>query len=133
MVTKTPGVGQAYLGVHRDRNGNAIDGAKTYRLRIPPNPPAGQFWSLTIYDLETRRPVENSTQDVDRSSRQNGLVTNSDGSVDLYFGPKTVKGREANSLVTVPGRAWFPLLRLYGPLKPYFDRTWPLPDLETAK
>jgi len=132
MVTRTPGVGQAYLGVHRDRNGNALDGAKSYRLRIPPNPPAGQFWSVTIYDLETRRPVENPTRDVDRSSRQSDLVTNADGSVDLYFGPRPAQGREANSVITVPGRAWFPLLRLYGPLQPYFDRTWPLPDIETV-
>lgn len=130
MVTKTPGVGQAYLGVHRDRSGKALDGAKFYHLNVPPNPPAGQFWSVTIYDLETRRPVENSTRAVDRSSRQADLAKNADGSVDLYFGPQSPKGREANSLITVPGRAWFPLLRLYGPQQPYFDRSWPLPDIE---
>jgi hypothetical protein len=133
MVTKTPGVGQGYLGVHRDANGHAIDGAKSYQLRVPPNPPAGQFWSVTIYDLETRRPVENATQVVDRSSRQADLVKNPDGSVDLYFGPQPATGHESNSLVTVPGRAWFPLLRLYGPLQPYFDRSWPLPDIELIK
>jgi len=133
MVTQTPGVGQAYLGVHRDRNGNALDGAKTYRLRVSPNPPAGQFWSVTIYDLETRRPVENPTQIVDRSSRQPDLLKNADGSVDLYFGPQPAKRHEANSLITVSGRAWFPLLRLYGPLQPYFDRSWPLPDIESIK
>ena len=130
MVTKIPGVGQAYLGVHRDRNGNAIDGAESYRLHVPPNPPAGQFWSVTIYDLETRRPVENSTGVVDRSSRQPDLVKNADDSVDLYFGPTAAKGHEKNSLITVPGRAWFALLRLYGPLQPYFDRSWRLPDIE---
>jgi hypothetical protein len=132
MVTHTPGVGQAYLGVHRDRSGNAIDGAKHYRLRVPANPPAQQFWSVTIYDLETRRPVENSTRIVDRSSRQPDLVKNPDGSVDLFFGPEPKQGAEPNSLITVPGRAWFPLLRLYGPTQPYFDRAWPLPDLESA-
>lgn len=133
MVTKTPGVGQAYLGVHRDRSGHALDGAKSYHLRVPPNPPAGQFWSVTIYDLETRRPVENATRVVDRSSRQTDLAKSADGSVDLYFGPKPAKGHEANSLITVPGRAWFPLLRLYGPQQPYFDRSWPLPDIESLK
>jgi hypothetical protein len=133
MVTKTPGVGQGYLGVHRDGDGYAIDGAKSYRLRVPPNPPAGQFWSVTIYDLETRRPVENSSGVVDRSSRQPDLVKNADGSVDLYFGPQSAEGHEANSLITVPGRAWFPLLRLYGPLQPYFDRSWPLPDIESIE
>jgi len=133
MVTKTPGVGQAYIGVHRDKNGHPFDGAKPYTLHIPPDPPAGQFWSLTIYDLETRRPVQNSTKIVDRSSRQKDLVKNPDGSVDLHFGPEIGKGKEGNSLVTVPGRAWFPLLRLYGPQQPYFDRSWPLPDIEPVK
>ncbi len=127
------GVGQAYIGVHRDKNGNPFDGAKRYRLHVPPNPPAGQFWSVTIYDLETRRPVENSTQMVDRSSRQPDLVKNADGSVDLYFGTKAAKGQEANTLITVSGRAWFPLFRLYGPQQPYFDRSWPLPDVEIVK
>ncbi len=130
MVTRTPGVGQAYLGTHRDKNGDAIDGAKSYRLHVPPNPPAGQFWSLTIYDLETRRPVENGTGVVDRSSRQPDLANNADGSVDLHFGPQAVQGHEQNSLTTVPGRAWFALFRLYAPLQAYFDRTWPLPDIE---
>jgi hypothetical protein len=133
MVTKTPGVGQAYLGVHRDVDGKALDGGKSYTLHIPPNPPAGQFWSVTIYDLETRRPVQNTTRVVDRSSRQTDLVKNADGSVDLYFGPNPARGHEANTLITVPGRAWFPLLRLYGPLQPYFDRSWPLPDIELVK
>jgi hypothetical protein len=133
MVTKTPGVGQAYIGVHRDKAGNALDGSKRYRLHVPPNPPAGQFWSVTIYDIETRRPVENATSVVDHSSRQSELVKNADGSVDLYFGPTPAKGHEKNSLVTVRGRAWFPLVRLYGPLQPYFDRSWELPDLEPVK
>jgi hypothetical protein len=130
MVTKTPGVGQAYLGAHRDKNGDAIDGGQSYRLTVPPNPPAGQFWSVTIYDLETRRPVENELGLVDRSSRQTDLVKRADGSVDIYFGPRVTKGHEQNSLTTVPGRAWFALLRLYGPLQPYFDRSWSLPDIE---
>jgi hypothetical protein len=97
---------------------------------VPPNPPAGQFWSLTIYDLETRRPVEITQGHVDRSSRVADLVKNADGSVNLYFGPHATQGGEQNSLTTVPGRAWFALFRLYGPLQPYFDRSWPLPDIE---
>jgi hypothetical protein len=133
MVTKTPGVGQVYLGVHRDKNGGPLDGGKSYQLHVPPNPPAGQFWSVTIYDLETRRPVEIMQGNVDRSSRESNLVNNADGSVDLYFGPQAAKGLEGNSLTTVPGRAWFPLLRLYGPLQPYFDRSWPLPDIGPVK
>ena len=132
MVTKTPGVGQAYLGSYRDMNGNAFDGGKSYRLRVPPNPPAKQFWSVTVYDTETRGIIQNPQQIADRSSRQD-LVANADGSVDVYFGPTAPEGFEKNWIPTVPGRSWFTYLRLYAPLEPYFDRSWPLPDIELVE
>lgn len=129
MVTRTPGVGQAYLGSYRDRNGHAFDGGKSYRLRVPPNPPARQFWSVTVYDTQTRGIIQNPQQIADRSSRQE-LVANADGSVDVYFGPTAPRGFEKNWIPTVPGRSWFTYFRLYAPLEPYFDRSWPLPDIE---
>lgn len=132
MVTKTPGVGQAYLGSYRDKNGHAFDGGQSYRLRVPQNPPAKQFWSVTLYDTETRGIIQNEQQIADRSSRQD-LVMNADGSVDIYFGPTAPKGTEKNWIPTVPGRSWFAYLRLYAPLEPYFDHSWPLPDIEKVK
>jgi len=133
MVTKTPGVGQAYLDVYRDKEGHAFDGATTYRLHVPPDPPAKQFWSVTLYDLDTRRFVQNKQQIVDRSSRLPDLAKNGDGSVDIYFSPTAPKGFEKNWIPTVPGQAWFPLFRLYGPLEAYFDKSWPLPDIEKVQ
>jgi hypothetical protein len=140
MVNKTPGFGQAYLGSYRDKDGHAFDGAKTYRLHVPPNPPAKQFWSVTVYDADTRSIVQNTQQIADRSSRQD-LVKNADGSVDVYFGPTAPKGPstslrtglEKNWIPTVQGRAWFAYLRLYAPLEAYFDKSWPLPDIEKVK
>ncbi len=55
---------------------------------------------------------------------------NADGSVDIYLSPTAPKGREKNWIQTVPGRAWYVYLRLYGPLEPYYDRSWALPDIE---
>jgi hypothetical protein len=133
MVTKTPGVGQAYLDVYRDKEGHAFDGARTYRLHVPPHPPAKQFWSVTLYDLDTRRFIQNKEQIVDRSSRLPDLAKNSDGSVDIYFSPTTPKGFEKNWIPTVPGQSWFPLFRLYGPLEAYFDKSWSLPDIEKVQ
>jgi hypothetical protein len=129
MKTDTVGVGQAYLGVYRDNAGHAFDGANTYRLRVPPNAPATQFWSVTAYDLDTRTFIETDEQIADRSSRMD-LKTNSDGSVDIYLGPKAPEGFEKNWIPTIPDRAWFVYFRLYGPTEAYFNRTWPLPDLE---
>lgn len=130
MVSKTPGQGQAYLGSYRDRNGRAFDGGRSYRLRVPADAPAQQFWSVTVYDTSTRSVVQNPQRIADRSSRQKDLRVNADGSVDIHFGPKAPKGFEQNWIPTVPGRAWFTYLRLYAPLQPYFDRRWPLPDIE---
>jgi hypothetical protein len=133
MNSKTPGFGQAYLGGYRDKDGNSFDGGRSYHLHVPPNPPAKQFWSITLYNVDTRCLIQNKEQIADRSSRMPDLVKNADGSVDLYFGPVAPKGFEKNWIPTVPGQAWFTWFRLYAPLEGYLDKTWPLPDIEKLK
>lgn len=123
MISKTPGVGQAYLGAYRDQNGRAFAGGKNYSLHVPADPPAQQFWSVTIYDADTRAITQNEEHVADRSSRQPDLIKNPDGSVDLYFGPVAPKGYEKNWIPTVPGRSWFTWFRLYAPLEAYFDKS----------
>ena len=59
-------------------------------------------------------------------------ATNEDGSVDLYFGPTAPEGGEVNWVQTIPGRHWFSYFRFYGPLEPYFDRSWKLGDIKPA-
>ena len=130
MISRTPGFGQAYLGAYHDRDGHAFNGGLTYHLHVPPDPPAKQFWSVTLYDIGTRGLVQNKEQIADRNPRQPGLTRNADGSVDLYFAPVAPKGFEKNWIPTTPGRAWFAWFRLYAPLQAYFDRTWRLPDIE---
>jgi hypothetical protein len=129
MVTKTPGVGQAYLAETQDGAGNWFDGGKTYRLHVPANPPAQQFWSLTLYDALTREFITNPQNRPDRSSR-NDIDRNPDGSVDLYMGPNAPAGHENNWIPTVSGKSWFAYFRLYAPTRAYFDRTFALPDIE---
>jgi len=132
MVTKTPGVGSVYLGCYKDSDDDWLDGANTYRLHVPPNAPAKQFWSLTLYDVDTRALIQNTDQIADRSSRQE-LVKSADGSVDLYVGPKAPTGFERNWIPTVAGKAWFPYFRLYGLTEQHFNREWILPDFEKVK
>jgi hypothetical protein len=84
-----------------------------------------------VYDTETRSFFDNTPDGVvDRSSRAD-IARNADGSVDLWVGPtKPAAGLEKNWIPTIPGKAWFALFRFYGPLQPYFDRSWALPDIE---
>jgi hypothetical protein len=130
MLTQTPGVGQRYIAAYKDRDGNWLSGGNTYRLHIPPDPPAKQFWSVTAYDEGTRQMVVNDQGRPDLSSRKPDLVKNGDGSVDVYIGPNAPKGKEANWVQTVPGKGWFAYFRFYGPTEPFFDKSWALPDFE---
>ena len=128
MKSQTPGLGQAYLGAYTDGDGDWLDGAKNYRLHVSANPPAKLFWSATVYDTDTRCLINNDQQRGDRSSRDQ-LMLNEDGSVDLFFGPTTPEGKEDNWVQTIPGKHWFSYFRLYGPLDPYFDKSWKLDDI----
>jgi hypothetical protein len=133
MLTQTPGVGQRYLAAYKDGAGAWLTGGNTYTLHVPPNPPARQFWSVTAYDEETRQMVVTAQGRPDLSSRKENLVKNSDGSVEVYFGPKAPAGKEANWVQTVPGKGWFAYFRFYGPTELFFDKSWALPDFEMVK
>jgi hypothetical protein len=133
MVSRIPGKGSAYLGSYYDADGNALMGGKNYRLRIEPDPPAANFWSVTVYDIENRLIIRNKIKRSDRSSRTEGLLKNADGSVDLYFGPKAPIGKEVNWIQTNPGQSFFVYLRLYGPEQAYFDQSWPMNKIQKMK
>jgi hypothetical protein len=132
MVTKTPGVGSIYLSTYKDNEGNWLDGANNYRLHLPANVPAKNFWSMTFYDVDTRMLIKNNTDHVDINSRHD-LVINKDGSIDLYVGPTAPKGLEKNWVPTLAGKAWFPYFRLYGPTQAHFNSSWVIPDFEKVK
>jgi hypothetical protein len=124
MVLKMVGLGSQYAIITQDRDGNIFDGAKTYKLNIPANVPANDFWSIVVYDPQTRSELQTSNPFPSKNSKSGNMVENTDGSVDLYFGPKAPKGKEQNWIETVPKKSWFPILRLYGPLEPWFDKSW---------
>jgi hypothetical protein len=121
--------GSFYLMDIRDKDGEAFDGGKTYRLTVPANAPVRQYWSATVYDRVTHTLIRDQ-KTVSRSSQSPGLQKNADGSVDVYFGPKAPAGKEPNWVPTSPSGDFEVLFRFYGPEKPLFDKTWTLPDIE---
>ena len=117
------------LLAHRDVTGKVLDGSLSYRLRVPPHPPAKTFWSLTIYDADQRILMQSGRSAAQRSSRES-LRYHFDGSVTLYVGPKAPRGWEHNWIATVPSAPWFAYFRLFAPLAEYFARRFALPDFE---
>ncbi len=124
MAVKSVGKGSQYAITYRDADGNALDGAKTYRMTVPADPPAADFWSFTLYDNQTRSMLQTDAQFPAIGSNTPGVVQNADGTTDISFGPEAPEGVESNWLQTVPGKGWNTIMRLYGPLEPWFDQSW---------
>ena len=124
MAVAMPGVGSAYAAAARDADGKYLDGSKTYKLTLPPNPPAKDFWSIVLYDAQTRSMLQTDQWFPSLNNERDNVAVNKDGSVDIYFGPKAPQGKEGNWIQTVPGKAFWLILRLYGPLEPWFEKTW---------
>jgi hypothetical protein len=128
MCMRITQMGSQYLGVNLDSKGRPFDGGKTYRLILPPDIPAALFWSLTLYDNQSRSMLQ-TEQRFPRAGSQAyptpAASQNSDGSTVLYLGPSAPRGTAPGNWVqTVPGKGWFAALRLYSPLQSFFDKTW---------
>jgi hypothetical protein len=126
---KRLGVGQFYLINIRDKDGDPFDGSKTYKLRVPPNAPVDQYWSVTAYDRQTHALIKNMPR-ASRSSQIPDMQKNADGSVDIYFGPEPPAGKDTNWVPTDPARKFELMFRVYAPRKEFFDKVWVLPDVE---
>jgi hypothetical protein len=128
LISTTPGQGTAYLTAFRDEKGSYLDGAKSYRLRVPANIPVKRFWAVTAYDVATRCLLDSGGQIT--VSSLGGPEVNADGSVDVFFGSEAPQGKEKNSVITDPDEGFFLVFRFYGPTEGYIEKTWVLNDLE---
>ena len=131
MCMRLPGMGSQYLVAIRDGSGDFLDGGRDYRLTLPPGIPESRFWSVMVYDRQTRSMLQTGQPRPDVGSQSGTVETNPDGTTDIYFGPAAPGGRASNWLQTVPGKGFFVILRLYNPLQPFFDKTWRPGEIET--
>ncbi len=130
MVLKMVGKGSQYAGIDRSSDGKFLDGSKTYKLNVPAPIPVVDFWSVVLYDPQTRSELQTGQPYPSKNGSKDDLAVNEDGSIDLYFGPTAPAGHEDNWIQTVAGKMWFAIIRLYGPLEPWFDKTWRPGDVE---
>ena len=133
MAEEMVGKGSQYPWCAQDADGNPFQGENTYRLHLPPDIPVKDFWSAIVYDTQTRSMIQTDQQFPSVSSQNKDLLINKDGSVDVYFGPKAPEGEANNWIQTIPGKGWFMILRLYGPLEPWFNKTWKPGEIELVR
>jgi hypothetical protein len=132
MIIAMPGKGSQYLITPRDADGDYLSGGQTYRLHIPANAPAANYWSVVLYDIDTRSLLDNGQPFPSIASNSN-LKPNADGSADIYFGPTAPKAANANWIKTVPGKGYMPGIRLYSPTQAFFDKAWRPDDIVKVK
>jgi len=136
MCMRLTNIGSQYLAAFRDADDNYFDGARSYQVTLPPDIPAARFWSLTLYDNETRSMLQ-TPQRFPRAGSQRyptpAAEANADGSTTIHLAPDKPDGiADGNWIQTVPGKGWFAVLRFYSPLASFFDRTWQPSEIQTV-
>ena len=99
---------------------------------MPANIPAKDFWSICVYDAKTRSII-NAGRPMSAINSYMDLPVNEDGSIDLYFGPNPPSQGEQSWIKTNPEEGFFMYLRLYGPLEPFYDKSWKINDVVLIK
>lgn len=139
MFKRDPTAGSLYWLGLRDAGGAYVDGGKTYKLTVPLPVPGKLFWSVTVYDAETRSQI---LTDQGKAALRSlfelkdvggAQLAGAKDAVDLYFGPSAPAGKEGRWIKTIPGKGWFTYFRIYGPEKPAFDGSWKPGDFEETK
>jgi hypothetical protein len=130
MSEAKPGTGSAYATNFRDKTGSYLDGSRTYKVTLPGPIPARNFWAFTVYDNQTRSLLPTDQKPAGVDSTLPGIEKKPDGGATIWFGPKPPAGHEGNWVQTMPGKGYNVILHLYGPLEPWFNKTWRPGDFE---
>ena len=133
MAAPKVGTGSAYAFTTRDSQDNYLDGGKNYTVTLPAPVPVNNFWSFMVYSGQHRSMLETDQKLAGLDSNNPSVKPNADGSYTMWFGPAAPQGHEGNWIQTMPGKSFNCLLRLYGPLQPWFDKTWRPGEIEMVQ
>jgi hypothetical protein len=130
MCMRLTGIGSQYLIAMRDANGEFLDGARDYRITLPPDIPQSRFWSVILYDRQTRSMLQTDQPKPSFGSQSGTVQTSPDGTTTVHIGPTAPAGAESNWLQSIPGKGHFVVLRFYNPLQSFFDKSWRPSEIE---
>jgi hypothetical protein len=132
MFRRSVGAGSLYWLGLRDKTDAYLDGSNTYTLTVPQPVPAKLFWSITVYDAETRSQIQTDQNKAALRSLFELADLDTSQAADLHFAPEAPADEDAKHrwIKTIPGKGWFVYFRIYGPDEPAFDGSWQLPDFE---
>ncbi|WP_435613119.1 DUF1254 domain-containing protein [Streptomyces sp. bgisy159] len=132
MAAAALGTGSQYAYTAEDSTGAWLDGGRSYTLRLPSGIPVKDFWAVNVYDTQTRSMLRTDHPYPSVNSLSDDVRPEDNGDTVIHFGPTAPQGKEGNWVQTVPGKGWFMILRLYGPLDSWFDKSWRPGEIEPA-
>jgi hypothetical protein len=124
---------ETQIKVTIDTKGKPLEGDKNYKLHLQANIPVRNFWSVIVYDSQTKLMIRSNQPWPSVHSNSKKLVVEQDGSIAIYFGSETPAAKECNWLQTIPGKSWYLILRLYGPMEAWFNKTWKCSGVEQLR
>lgn len=124
MCMRLTGIGSQYLMTMRDSEGEYFDGARNYRLTLPHGIPHSRFWSVMLYDRQTRSMLQTDQRFPDLGSQLGEVRAEEDGSTVIHLGPDEPAEHDGNWLQTDPAKGFFVILRVYSPTAAFFDKSW---------
>jgi hypothetical protein len=133
MFRRSPGAGSLYWLGTRDATGAYLDGGNSYKLTVPLPVPAKFFWSVTVYDAETRSEISTDQAHAALRSLFELKGLGNAGAATLQFGPAAPASATSQWIKTIPGKGWFVYFRIYGPEQAAFDGTWKPGDFEELR
>jgi hypothetical protein len=116
-----------YPSLSTDSEGRPLDGNSRYVLHFDKGrfPPVDAFWSVTAYDTDGYF-IPNALNRLALGDRDK-LVTNGDGSLDLYIQANTPGGEKEANWLPVDKKPFTLLMRLYSPKSEFLAGSWTPP------
>ncbi|MGC0857530.1 DUF1214 domain-containing protein [Pantoea agglomerans] len=117
---------------YNDSKGETLDGANSYTLTLDSEPPVNAFWSVTLYDADSKMLVDNALNRYKIGSDTPGLVRGKDGTLKVTISHARPSDAAANWL-PAPEHNFYLMFRLYQPKDSVMDGSWKLPEVEKAE
>ncbi len=108
-----------------DSDGKKLTGSNIYKLTLPGDMPSSEFWSVIVYSGLSNLIIKTDQPWPSIHSGCKNIVRNTDGSVDIWFGPDPPEDKESNWIKTIPGKGWYAVFRIYNIKEDKFFRMEP--------
>jgi hypothetical protein len=121
-----------YELVYVDADGETLNGASRYELRLDALPPVDAFWSLTMYNVPKFLLVANPIDRYSIGDRTPGLDVAEDGSLTLYLQHESPGPDKQANWLPAPEGDFRPIMRMYQPGPTILSGDYTLPAIQKA-